>query len=65
MEKYDYSYELSDAQLLYYSALPPLARLKWLDGARRFTLMAREATRIYYRDGVPHSRDEPGGAWLE
>jgi len=43
MENYDYSYELTDAQLLHYSALPALAKLRWLDEARRFTLLAREA----------------------
>ena len=41
MNKYDYSYELSDEQLLRYSSLPPIAKLTWLDQARRFTLLAR------------------------
>jgi hypothetical protein len=43
MENYDYSYELTDEQLLYYSSLPVIAKLRWLDEARRFTLLAREA----------------------
>lgn len=43
IENYDYSYELTDDQLLYYSALPAIAKLRWLDQARRFTLLAREA----------------------
>ncbi len=43
MANYDYSYELTDEQLLYYSALPASAKLRWLDEARRFTLLAREA----------------------
>jgi hypothetical protein len=43
MENYDYSYELTDEQLLHYSALPAIAKLRWLDEARRFTLLAREA----------------------
>jgi len=43
IENYDYSYELTDEQLLYYSALPAIAKLRWLDQARRFTLLARKA----------------------
>lgn len=43
MVDYDYSYELTDAQLLYYSSLPPIAKLRWLDEARRFTLLGRAA----------------------
>jgi hypothetical protein len=43
MENYDCSYELTDEQLLHYSALPAIAKLRWLDEARRFTLLAREA----------------------
>jgi len=50
IEKYDYAYELTDEQLLYYSALPALAKLRWLDQARRFTLLARKA-----RDVTPPS----------
>lgn len=42
-ERYDYDYELTDAQLLYYSSLPAIAKLRWLDEARKFTLMARRA----------------------
>lgn len=43
MTSYDYLYELTDEQLLRYSALPAIAKLRWLDEARRFTLMGREA----------------------
>lgn len=43
MNKYDYSYELSDEQLLRYSRLSPIAKLTWLDQARRFTLLARRS----------------------
>lgn len=43
VQPYDYEYELTDDQLLRYSALPPIARLRWLDEARRFTLLARQA----------------------
>ena len=53
IEKYDYPYDLTDEQLLYYSSLPAIAKLRWLDEARRFTLMARQAPRTYYRDGKP------------
>lgn len=53
IEKYDYAYDLTDEQLLYFSSLPAIAKLRWLDEARRFTLMARRAPRTYYRDGVP------------
>ena len=42
-ERYDYEYELTDEQLLHYMALPPIAKLRWLDEARRFTLLARRA----------------------
>ena len=65
MDQYDYSYERTDEQLLYYSALPAIAKLCWLDDAWRFTMMARQAERTYYRDGkpvatvVPQAR-EPG-----
>jgi len=53
MSDYDYSYELTDEQLLYYSALPAIAKLRWLDEARRFTILMRGARRTYYQDGVP------------
>ena len=53
LEKYDYSYELSDEQLLRYLDLPAAAKLRWLDEARRFTLLARQGTRTYYKDGEP------------
>ena len=59
MDKYDYSYERTDEQLLYYSALPAIDKLRWLDEARRFTLMAREARRTYYRDGKPVETIDP------
>lgn len=55
MANYDYSYELTDEQLLYYSALPAIAKLRWLDEARRFTLLAREAR-------IQVSRVEDAGA---
>jgi hypothetical protein len=41
MENYNYAYELSDEQLLHYSSLPAIAKLRWLEEARRFTLLAR------------------------
>lgn len=43
IENYDYEYDLTDEQLLYYSALPAIAKLRWLDQARRFTLLARRS----------------------
>ena len=58
MGEYDYSYELTDEQLLYYSSLPPIAKLRWLDEARRFTLLMRGARRTYYRDGKPFATTE-------
>ena len=61
MEKYDYSYQRTDEQLLYFSALPAIAKLRWLDEARRFTLMARQARRTYYRDGKPVETVMPQG----
>jgi hypothetical protein len=45
--------ELTDEHLLEYSALPAIAKLRWLDEARRFTILMRGARRTYYRDGVP------------
>lgn len=56
---YDYAYEVTDEQLLRYSAMPAIARLRWLDEARRFTLLARDARRIRCRDGVPVREPEP------
>ena len=53
MESYDYSYELTDEQLLRYSALPAIAKLRWLDEARRFTLMGREARCKAWRAAEP------------
>ena len=58
MANYDYAYELTDEQLLQYSGLSAIDRLRWLDEARRFTLLARDAPRIRYRDGVPVSEPE-------
>jgi hypothetical protein len=52
-ESYDYSYELTDEQLLRYSALPAIAKLRWLDEARRFTLMGREARHKAWRVAEP------------
>ena len=53
IENYDYAYDVTDEQLLYFSSLPAIAKLRWLDEARRFTLMGRRATRTCYRDGKP------------
>jgi len=48
----DYYYELSDAQLRLVAELSALERLRWLDDARRFTLLMRDATQVAFRDGV-------------
>lgn len=61
IENYDYAYERTDEQLLYYSALPAIAKLRWLDDAWRFTMMARQAQRTYYRDGKPVETVRPEG----
>ena len=53
MSEYDYSYELTDEQLLHYGSLPPIAKLRWLDEARRFTILMRGARRTHDRDGKP------------
>jgi len=53
IENYDYPYELSDEQLRYYSALPAIAKLRWLDQARRFTLLARRAKVVQAREPEP------------
>ncbi len=60
IEKYDYSYELTDEQLLHYSALPAIAKLRWLDEARRFTLMARQAMPAYEPEGKTSERAATG-----
>jgi hypothetical protein len=38
----DYWYEVSDQQILDHLARSPIDRLRWLDEARRFALLARE-----------------------
>jgi hypothetical protein len=53
MSNYDYEYELSDEQLLYYSSLSAAAKLQWLEDALRFTLLAREARIAADRAGAP------------
>ncbi len=53
MGTYDYSYELTDEQLIRYRDLPAEAKLRWLEEARLFTLAAREGTRTYFKDGQP------------
>ena len=47
IENYDYAYDLTDEQLLHFSDLPAIAKLRWLDEARRFTLVARQASPTY------------------
>lgn len=49
----DYWYEVSDEQIRHGLSMTPLQRLGWLDEARRFTLLVRNAPRTYYRDGKP------------
>lgn len=61
MSRYDYSYERTDEQLLHYSALPAIAKLRWLDDAWRFTMMARQAQRTDYCDGRPVETVAPQG----
>lgn len=53
IENYDYSYELTDEQLRHYSALPAIAKLRWLDQARRFTLLARRARTLAAEEPRP------------
>jgi hypothetical protein len=50
MAKIDFDYEISDERLLAYSRVPLLDRLKWLDEARRFTLMVRAAPTVLRTD---------------
>jgi hypothetical protein len=59
-ESYDYEYEHADERLLYYSALPPIAKLRWLDDARRFTLLARRARESAARGPEPGSNAVDG-----
>lgn len=49
----DYWYELTDEQIRHGLSLTPLQRLLWLDDARRFSQLARQATAIYCKDGEP------------
>jgi len=49
----DYWFEVSDEQIRDHLARTPLQRLQWLDDARQFTLLARQGTRTYYKDGKP------------
>jgi len=59
----DYAYELTAEELRYSAGLDDLARLAWLDQARRFTLLAREAETTAYHDGKPVGpRAPPSGA---
>jgi hypothetical protein len=53
----DYVYELTPEELRYSAGLDDLARLTWLDQARRFTLLARAAEPTVYYDGRPVGRD--------
>ena len=49
----DYWYEVTDEQIRDHLARTPMERLRWLDDARRFTLLARQGTRTYFKDGKP------------
>ncbi len=60
MPRYDYAYQLSDEQLRRYMALAPEAKLRWLDEARRFTLLARDAPRTKVGDRHPLPGPLPG-----
>jgi hypothetical protein len=40
-EKGGFTYSVNDEQLRAFQSLSPLQRLKWVDEARRFTLLAR------------------------
>lgn len=49
----DYWYEVTDEQIRDHLARSPMERLRWLDDARRFTLLARQGTSTYFKDGKP------------
>lgn len=51
----DYWYELTDEQIRHGLSMTPLQRLVWLDEARRFSLLARQAVPTYFKDGKPIS----------
>jgi hypothetical protein len=55
-EKIEFDYERTDEQLIAYSSLPILDRLRWLDEVRQFTLMVREAPTV---DPENSQRDAP------
>lgn len=46
-ERIDFSYHLSDEQLIHWAQMPILDKLPQLDEMRRFTLMARAAPRAH------------------
>lgn len=55
----DYVYELTEEELRHSAGLDDLARLTWLDQARRFTLLAREAETTVYFEGKPVKPCDP------
>lgn len=50
---HDYWYDVSDDQIRHGLSMTPLQRLMWLDEARRFSMLARQAVTTYYKDGKP------------
>jgi hypothetical protein len=61
LERYDYEYERTDEELLRYWALAPIAKLRWLDQARRFALLARRARDVTPSPCTNPPQEAPGG----
>ena len=48
----DYAYDITEEQIRAYLRISEIDRLRWLDQARRFTLLARRAETIRSEDQV-------------
>ena len=59
----DYAYDITEEQIRAYLHLSAIDRLRWLDQARRFTLLARRAETIGPGGEVesrPNTKPQPG-----
>ena len=55
-----FGYWVSDEQLAAYARLTPLERLKWVDQARQFTLLARTAETAQRQEWLRQGRTITG-----
>jgi len=54
----DYAYDVTDEQIRAYLRVSAIDRLRWLDQARRFTLLARLAETIGPEGQAEHVPDD-------